>query len=452
MPPPRLRLLFTTIGIGLALAAVLALLLATFSRDVRSEVRRTVIGRDATVLQPVARHQMASAETRAGAAPLRTEELLAAVLPSAQQEGMLAVAVFDDQGNLVRALPGTLLFAELATADYLTMLEGGPISRLHPDYSLGRHFAGAGTASAPVLEVMFPLHGRNPGRALGFAQYFMDARGLQSELALIEARLHRQALATLAAGIGLITLVLSAAFLGITRAQRLVAERNERLARTNFELTLATKASALGQITSHLIHGLQGSVSGLKASVSTDSPAGTDWPSVVRYTAKIESLVSEAIALLGEGRTGAVYELSGHELAGIIRERALATAASKGVRLIVENQLVASLDNHRGSVLCLIAANLIQNAIAATDPGRTVSARLSEQSRRVLLTVTDEGSGIDPALQTRLFEPGASNRPGGSGLGLAISRLLARQLNGDLELVASSPAGATFQAGIPRQH
>ena len=451
MPPPRLRLLLATLAIGLALAAILALLLAEFSRDVRAEVRRTVINRDATVLLPVARHQMASAEARAGAAPLRTDELLAAVLPSAQQEGMLAVAVFDDQGNLVRALPGTLLFAELATADYLALLEGAPISRFHPEFSLGRHFAGAGAATAPVLEVLFPLHGRNPDRALGFAQYFMDARGLQSELALIEGRLRRQALATLATGIGLIALVLGVAYLGITRAQRLVAERNERLARTNFELTLAAKASALGQITSHLIHGLQGSVSGLKASVSIDSAAGTDWPSVVRYTTRIENLVGEVIALLGEGRTGAVYELSGPELTEIIRERALATAATKGVRLIVENRLAASLDNHRGSVLCLIAANLIQNAIAATDSGRTVSVTLTDRDRRVLLTVTDEGPGIDPALHPRLFEPGASNRPGGTGLGLAISRLLARQLNGELELAASGPAGATFQASIPRE-
>ena len=37
----------------------------------------------------------------------------------------------------------------------------------------------------------------------------------------------------------------------------------------NFELTLAAKASAIGQITSHLIHGLQGSVEGLRAIVAS---------------------------------------------------------------------------------------------------------------------------------------------------------------------------------------
>ncbi len=451
MTSHRLRLLFATIGIGLALAAIFAVLLAKFSREVSAEVRRTVIGRDAAVLQPVARHQVTSAEARAGTAPLRTEELLAAVLPSAQQEGMLAVAVFDDQGNLVRALPGTLLFAELATADYLTLLEGAPISRFHPDFPLGRHFTGAGTATTPVLEVMLPLQGRSPGRTLGFAQYYMDARSLQSELALIEQRLRRQTLATMASGIGLIALVLSVAYLGISRALRLVAERNDRLARTNFELTLATKASALGQITSHLIHGLQGSVTGLRSAVSADPPGQTDWASAVHYTARIESLVAEVITLLGEGRTGTVYELSGEELATIIRERAASAAGAKGVRLVVHNRLETSLDNHRGAVLCLIAANLLQNAIAATGSGRTVSVQLTDQNQRVNLTVTDEGPGIDPALQPRLFEPGVSSRPGGTGLGLAISRLLARQLNGELALALSGPAGAIFQASIPRQ-
>ena len=54
--------------------------------------------------------------------------------------------------------------------------------------------------------------------------------------------------------------MLAAGYWGLRRAERLIAERNDRLIHANFELTLAAKASDLGQITSHLIHGMQGPV------------------------------------------------------------------------------------------------------------------------------------------------------------------------------------------------
>lgn len=448
--PRRSRLLPAAIGLGLLLVAIFAGLLVRFRGELHEEIRRTVIGRDAAVLHPVARNQVAVAEARAGTGSLRTEQLLAAVLPSAQQDGMLAVTVFDAQGNLVRSVPGTLLFAELSAPDYVALLGGSPLSRFHADFPLDRYFAGARPgATVPVLEVLLPLEGRTRDQPLGFAQYYLDARALGGELALIEQRLNRQTLATLAAGTLLITLVLTGAYLGVARAQRLVAERNERLARANFELTLAAKASALGQITSHLIHGLQGSVAGLRAAVSASAPARADWASAAHYTERLQALISEVVGLLGDARAGAVYELSGSDLAAIIRDRSAATAEAKGIELIVASRLERPLDNHRGSLLCLIAANLVQNAIAATPRGRRVNVELAGEPEVIRLVVADEGSGIEEALRARLFEPGASGRADGTGLGLAISRLLARQINGDLELVATGPQGTMFCARVP---
>ncbi|MBI2515376.1 MAG: sensor histidine kinase [Opitutae bacterium] len=446
----RTRLLPATVGLGLLLVAIFAGLLVRFRSELHEEIRRTVIGRDAAVLLPVARNQITGAEARTGAAALRTEQLLAAVLPSAQQDGMLAVAVFDAQGNLARAVPGTLLFAELAAPDYLALLAGNPISRFHTDFPLDRYFTGTRPgATAPVLEVLLPLEGRARGQPLGFVQYYLDARALGGELALIEQRLNRQTLATLGAGTLLIALVLSGAYLGVARAQRLVAERNERLARANFELTLAAKASALGQITSHLIHGLQGSVAGLRAAVSAGAPARADWASAAHYTERMQSLITEVVGLLGDARTGATYELSGGDLAAIIRDRGAAAAETKGVELVVASRLERALDSHRGSLLCLIAANLVHNAVAATAPGRRVSVELAEESAGIRLVVADEGTGIDEALRPRLFEPGVSGRAGGTGLGLAISRLLVRQINGELELLATGPQGTVFCASVP---
>ncbi|HYC72789.1 MAG TPA: hypothetical protein VEB66_16380, partial [Opitutaceae bacterium] len=130
-PAGGVRLLYATLGLGLLLAAIFGALLVFFRTELHEEVRRTVIGRDAAALQPAARQQVAAAEARAGSGRLVAADLPTAVLPSAQQEGMLAVAVFDRDGNLVRAIPDTLLFAELPVTDYFVLLQGGPISRFH---------------------------------------------------------------------------------------------------------------------------------------------------------------------------------------------------------------------------------------------------------------------------------------------------------------------------------
>lgn len=441
------RLFLSTFAVWLVLSGIFAFMLFRFHGELHAEIRSTVIGRDAAVLHPVARSQLAAVATRGGPA-VRSEELLTAVLQSAQQDGMLAVAVFDAQGALVRALPASLLFAELSASDYVSLLAGGPLSRYHPEFPLDRYFAGASVAAtAPVLEVLLSLESRADGARLGFAQYIIDARTLGGELAAIDDRLRRQTLATVGIGTVLIGLVLSGLYLGLARAQRQVAERNERLARANFELTLAAKASVLGQITSHLLHGLQGSVAGLRAVVA-NAPADADWHSAAGHTDRMQSLISETVALLGD--PGAAYELTGQELATIIRDRNAAAAAVANVRLVVGNLMTCNLDGQRGSLLCLIATNLVSNAVAATPAGRRVLVELASDRTRQTLTVADEGGGIPAAVRPRLFEPGVTTRPGGTGLGLAISRLLARQIGGELTLVSTGPAGTVFRVELAR--
>lgn len=451
---PRLSVAILTAGC--LLVAIFAVMVVRFRSELREEIRRTIIGRDAAVLLPVARQQIAESAVAGSGDALDARRLLTAVLSTARQEGMLAVVVYDAGGALVQSVGANLVFAELATSDYVALLGGEPLSRFQPEFSLERHFTGLGDGArtAPVLEVVLPLSAKPADRVLGFAQYYIDARALGAELAAIDTRINGQTTATLGIGTILIIGVLVLAFLGLGRAQRAVAERNEKLLRANFELTLAAKASALGQITSHLIHGLQGSVAGLRAVVAgrggaAAGEAAPDWETAAGYTERMQAMIHEAVSLLGDAGTHATYELTGHELVDTIRTRNAAFAAEKGVRLAVRDGFARTLDNHRGSLLCLIAANLVHNAIEATAAGRLVDVSLQARAESITLTVTDEGRGIPENVRVRLFAPGASGRPGGSGLGLAISQLLARQIGADLALAATGPGGTTFRLHLP---
>jgi signal transduction histidine kinase len=433
------------------LVGIFCAVVLRFRSALREEIHQSIIDRDAAVLLPVAQRQLAERS----AATTTTVDLLAAVLESAQQEDMIGVAVFDEQGHTLRFAPSSMLFAELPLDDYIKLLKSGPVSRYFPDFPLAEYFAGARTTAgtpSPVLEVLLPLHGRDPAAIVGFAQYYIDARPLSHELAFIDRRIARQTAVTLLIGAGLIILVVVAASFSLRGAQRLISERNERLVRANAELTLSAKASALGQITSHLVHGLQGSVSSLRGVVASRDPGAaeaSDWRNVSDYTERMQSIIQETVALLGDAANKTSYELTGDEMAGAISRRNAAVAAEKGVKFSVGGEFGQSLDSHRGGLLCLIVGNLAQNAIAATSAGNKVTVTFRSIAGSLSVAVSDEGSGIPDELRPHLFEPGRSGRTGGSGLGLAISQLLARQIGANLSLDATGPKGTTFALTLP---
>jgi signal transduction histidine kinase len=254
----------------------------------------------------------------------------------------------------------------------------------------------------------------------------------------------------LAAGLAALGLLVGAAYAMLHRAQRTIAERTTRLQRANFELTLAAKTSALGQLTSHLVHGLQGSVAGLRSVVT--APEGIsphDWKMAAGYAEQMQSTIEEIVGLLGDHASAVNYELSGRELADTIRRRNGATAAAKGVKLEIGDGFSGTLDSHRGGMLCLIASNLVQNAIEAAAPTGRVTVEMQREAGGIALQVADNGPGIPAAVRDHLFEPGYSGRTGGTGLGLAISQLLARQIGASLALVATGPEGTTFRLTLP---
>jgi len=175
---------------------------------------------------------------------------------------MWAVTIFDAEGNPIQYVPPTLLLAEIPPADFPRLLAMERISLLSSAVSPRPYFSGIGgppeQRRIPMLEVLLPLPGRDASRPIGFVQYYIDASPIAAELAAIDRSINQQTFVTLGLGAVLIAAIMLAAYVGLNRAQRVIVERTARLTHANFELTLAAKASALGQITSHLIHGLQG--------------------------------------------------------------------------------------------------------------------------------------------------------------------------------------------------
>ena len=92
--------------------------------------------------------------------------------------------------------------------------------------------------------------------------------------------------------------------------------------------------------------------------------------------------------------------------------------------------------------------NLVLNAIQACKPGGTVIVSTGADTR-VHIRVTDDGCGIQPEYQNRIFEPFFSLRKGGTGLGLFLSLNFVRRWGGDIGVSSIPGQGATFDVALP---
>lgn len=102
-----------------------------------------------------------------------------------------------------------------------------------------------------------------------------------------------------------------------------------------------------------------------------------------------------------------------------------------------------------------VLSNLLSNAIKFSPAGQTVTLRLQVQSGLARIEVCDQGEGVDPAVQPRLFQrfvqgdSSTTRRVAGTGLGLAISKSLVEQMGGRIGLHSEPGRGSTFYVELP---
>ncbi len=102
-----------------------------------------------------------------------------------------------------------------------------------------------------------------------------------------------------------------------------------------------------------------------------------------------------------------------------------------------------------------IADNLIENAAKYAPENTTITIEVVQGREGWRLLVSDEGPGVPPAEQTRIFDKlyrsgsEETRRAKGIGLGLYIVQRLTQRLGGSVTVKNRDPYGATFAASFP---
>ncbi len=95
--------------------------------------------------------------------------------------------------------------------------------------------------------------------------------------------------------------------------------------------------------------------------------------------------------------------------------------------------------------------NLIINAIQAIPSDRRGEIRVSlyRRDHHAVVQISDNGGGIPPEIQKRVFEPNFTTKTSGSGLGLAICRKIVEALDGTIRFETRENEGTDFFVELP---
>jgi two-component system cell cycle sensor histidine kinase/response regulator CckA len=129
-------------------------------------------------------------------------------------------------------------------------------------------------------------------------------------------------------------------------------------------------------------------------------------------------------------------------------------------QVVIHSQQELGLVNADQGQLEQVILNLAANARDAMPNGGTLTINMANHVSRanasevppgeyVLLSVADTGTGMDPEITSRIFEPFFSTKKGGNGLGLSTAYGIVKQSGGHIAVHSEMGVGSTFNIYLP---
>lgn len=214
-------------------------------------------------------------------------------------------------------------------------------------------------------------------------------------------------------------------------------------------------------------HELKTPVGAISLLVETLESAADDPQAVRHFTAQLDTevvrlrgLVQDIIELsrLQEGNALTTTELV--DVDAVVAEsvaRMDVEAANRGVKIVSGGQPGLTVYGDR-RMLATAIRNLLDNAVRYTRPHGRVSVATSLADGQVLISVVDQGEGIDAAQRERIFErfyrgdAARDRNSGGSGIGLAIVKHVVQDHGGRIKLWSKVGQGSTFTICLPEPY
>ncbi len=242
--------------------------------------------------------------------------------------------------------------------------------------------------------------------------------------------------------------------------------------RNEERLRQAQKLESIGLLAGGIAHdfnNLLTVIMGNADSVLRDHPSMVEIQHIMSASERAAQLTRQLLAYAGKGQ----FVARKFDLNDLVSNSAQLLSASipHGVELVLHlseqelalkadpsqiQQILESLVINAGEAISPETSGRIEIATSACEVAlETVREHAPEfdvrPGRFVCLEVTDNGSGMDEATLTRIFDPFFSTKFTGRGLGLAGVQGIVRSLKGFIEVHSSRGIGSTFRVFLPAE-
>jgi signal transduction histidine kinase len=238
----------------------------------------------------------------------------------------------------------------------------------------------------------------------------------------------------------------------------------ESIARFQRESAQKERLSALGRLSTVIAHEIRNPLMIIRASLSMMRETGVSADELREAVSDIDSeskrinrIITEVLDFAKPIR----FDLAEADLNDVCRHSAAATWADVSDPSLSASNPVVDLDAALPPVvidaerLRTALVNLLTNARHAVEkaalPGPTpVTLRTHGTGERVIITVTDRGTGIKPEDMAHIFDPYFTTKRTGTGIGLAITKNIIEGLGGTLSVNSRVGDGTEFRIDLPR--
>ena len=353
--------------------------------------------------------------------------------------------LYSEDGNYIYSFPETIKEGFLKSKQIINLKSLTPYSELYEnvnikDWILTPDFEKT-NEDISILEITLPLSAADDKKLHGIVQLILDGENVRNDIYELNNRIKSQSLFIFFAGLTLIIIVQIVSYRLLSLTNKRLIKRTKALNNANQALALSDKVSAVGSISSHLVHGLRNPLSAVKAHLR-DLPAETESSEAILAIERMGKMIEDVVMTLRENESEISYQISITELLYVLSDRLANIAEANNVKFVFESNDNLELDNRKAGLVLLIMENIICNAIEACGNNGEIFIKSHGFG---VLRISDNGPGIPNNLKEKLFKAGNSTKEQGSGLGLAISKKLSVSIGAELILFETGTNGTTFE-------
>ena len=138
------------------------------------------------------------------------------------------------------------------------------------------------------------------------------------------------------------------------------------------------------------------------------------------------------------------------DLAELINDQKLFFDTRENIRIVYDYCHRGCMVQVRKGQIIRVLVNLVSNAIQALEEkGGYIRITLKEDAGFYIVAIDDNGPGVKPEDEHKLFKPNFTTKSSGTGLGLAICRNIIEQSGGKISYHRSELGGACFSFSLP---